>query len=221
MNAYWYGLKTDCKLGVLLPTYLKSNWNLEKKKKNFPISSVIPQRSGKGGVREPQLWFKIFPCWSAGRTKAPWWCPDTRRLEDAVGYGVRWVCWELLLRTEVSSPHVGINSRRYPCLPIAEPSGPFLKILSPSGCSGHLVTEAETSRKEGDLTVSILIDSSYSRFSGKDTRYFICWGTKWRKCTEGKTGNGKYRQLLCVRRFAEWLPWIISINSLNNPMIYL
>ena len=59
MNAYWYGLKTDCKLGVLLPTYLKSNWNLEEKK-NFPISSVIPQRSGKGGVREPQLWFKMF-----------------------------------------------------------------------------------------------------------------------------------------------------------------
>jgi len=86
--------------------------------------------------------------------------------------------WELLLRTEVSSPHVGIISRRYPCLPIAEPSGPFLKILSLSGCSGHLITEAETSRKEGDLTVSILIDSSYSRFSGKDTGYFICWGTK-------------------------------------------
>ena len=60
MNAYWYGLKTDCKLGMLLPTYVKSSWNLEEKKKTFPISSVIPQRSGEGGVREPQLWCKMF-----------------------------------------------------------------------------------------------------------------------------------------------------------------
>ena len=110
---------------------------------------------------------RCFPCWSAGRTKAPCQCLDTRSLEDAVGHGVRWVCWELLLRTEVSSPRAGVNSRRCPCLLIAEPSGPFLKILSPSGCSGHLVTAAETPRKEGDSTARLLTDSSCSRFSGK------------------------------------------------------
>ena len=149
-----------------------------KKKKKFLSVLLFHRDQGREVSESLSFGLRCFPCWSAGRTKASCQCLDTRSLEDAVGYGVRWVCWELLLRTEVSSPHAGVNSRRGPCLLIAEPSGAFLKILSPSGCSGHLVTEAETSRKEGDLTVRILIDSSYSRFSGKDAGNFICWGTK-------------------------------------------
>lgn len=149
-----------------------------KKKKKVPIGSVIPQRSGKGGVREPQLWFKMFSLLVGREDKG---ILSVSRHTQFGGCGGLWCAVGLLgtlLRTEVSSPHAGVNSRRGPCLLIAEPSGAFLKILSPSGCSGHLVTEAETSRKEGDLTVRILIDSSYSRFSGKDAGNFICWGTK-------------------------------------------
>ena len=154
---------------------------------------------------------RCFPCWSAGRTKAPWQCSDSRSFEDALGYRVRWLCWDLPLRIKVSSSHAGMNC--WTLWPLPENSVPKWMLW--------ISSLTRDIKKERDLTVSILIDSFYSRFSGKDTGYFICWGTKWRKCKDGKTRNGIYRQLLCVRCFAEWFPCIISINSLNNPMIYL
>lgn len=53
MHAYWCGLNMDSKLGVPLP-----NRDSEKKK-ILPICSLIPQRLGEGGLRDPELCFKL------------------------------------------------------------------------------------------------------------------------------------------------------------------
>lgn len=50
-------------------------------------------------------------------------------------------------------PRAGVNSRRCPCFLIAEPSlGSLPENPVPKWMPGHLVTAAETPRKEGDST---------------------------------------------------------------------